>query len=305
MKMKLKTEVKIGIYAIVVILAMYWAFNFLKGKDIFSPYDTYYATYENVDGLTASSTIYLRGLKVGSISKIIFEKEKQQFAVSLRIERGYSIPENSVAEIYATDILGNKAIRILMGNSPKLATPQAYLKSNVASDMTNLMASELLPLKEKLDVLLTNLNITVEAVNSVLTEKSQRNLAQSIESLHESLLHVEQITGTLAAGRVHIDKSLENMDAFTTSLRNNTGNIDAIATNLAQFSDSLRRVEINATVDRLNLLLAQASDTTGTVGQLLHNKELYRHLSHTLRDLDILIQDIRENPKKYIKLSIF
>jgi phospholipid/cholesterol/gamma-HCH transport system substrate-binding protein len=221
------------------------------------------------------------------------------------VEQGYSIPENSVAEIYATDILGNKAIRIIMGNSPKLLATKSYLQSSVASDLTNIVASELLPLKDKLETLIMNLNTTVVAVNSILTDEAQKELRVTLANLNKSMQHVEQLTGTLSAKNGHLHNTLENLEIFSTSLRNNSENINAIAGNLAQFTDTLRQTDIKATIDRLNGLLAQAGDTTGTVGQLLYNKELYLRLSSTIHSLDVLLNDIQANPKKYVKLSLF
>ncbi|MDR0728824.1 MAG: MlaD family protein [Prevotellaceae bacterium] len=305
MKLKISKEVKIGIYAITILVVMYWIFNFLKGRDLFNTYNTYYATYENVEGLTQSAPVFLKGLKVGSVIKIVFEKEEQSFLVTLRVDNHYGIPEHSTAEIYAADIMGTKAIRILVSNSPKLAQSKEYLKSSVASDMMTMMVNELTPIKNKLDVLLSNLNVTVETINHILNEEKQRELDESIRSLNKTMKHIERIAGVVDAQKDHLGNTLENADAFTASLRNSTQHIESVIQNLEQISDSLAQSNLKGTVERLNLLLVQVSDTTGTVGQLLYNDELYQRLSITLKDLDALINDLRANPKKYVKLSLF
>ena len=305
MKVKISREVKIGIYALGTLVLMYWLFNFLKGQDIFNSYDKYYATFENVEGLAQSSTVYLKGLKIGNVSKIELDENAQSFKISLRINRGYSIPKNSTIEIYSTDIMGNKAARILVGDSPMLALPGDYLKSSVASDLTNMVSRELIPLKDKLETLITNLNTTVVSINNVLTTDAQKQLTESIAHLSTSLQHIANITNSLDTEKEHIIRTLENIDTFTASLSNNSQSIDAIIRNFEQLSDSLKQVNVKATVDHLNTLLAQASDTTGTVGQLLYNGELYDRLSSTLNSLDLLIKDLKENPKKYVKLSLF
>ena len=305
MKVKISREVKIGIYALVTLVLMYWVFNFIKGRDIFSAYDNYYVSYENVEGLGQTSTVYLKGLKVGNVSKISLEKSGKFFEVTLRIHRGYSIPENSTAEIYSTDIMGNKAVRVIVGDSPRLAKSGDFLNANVASDFTNMMSKELLPLKDKLETLITNLNTTVVSINNVLTTDAQKQLSESIAHLSTSLQHIANITNSLDTEKEHIIRTLENIDTFTASLSNNSQSIDAIIRNFEQLSDSLKQVNVKATVDHLNTLLAQASDTTGTVGQLLYNGELYDRLSSTLNSLDLLIKDLKENPKKYVKLSLF
>jgi phospholipid/cholesterol/gamma-HCH transport system substrate-binding protein len=299
--MKIKKEIKIGVYAVVIIIGMYWLFNFLKGKDIFNTHATYYAHYETVEGLSASSPVFLKGLNVGAISDIIYEEDKQQFQVSLQIKKTYHIPDNSVAEIFSTGLMSGNGIRILIGDSPVIAASGSRLPASIEPDIL----SALLPLKDQAELLLGNLNATITAINNILTEESQKNLEAGISSLRKSLQHIEQITGTLGAKGGHLNNTLENLDAFSSTLRNNSENINAIAGHLSQFTDTLRRVDIKATIDRLNVLLAQAGDTSGTVGQLLQNDKLYRNLSATLNSLDELIKDLQKNPKKYVRLSIF
>ncbi|MDR0667545.1 MAG: MlaD family protein [Prevotellaceae bacterium] len=305
MKLKISREVKIGIYAMTILIGLYGVFNFLKGRDLFNSYNTYYATYEDVEGLTQSAPVFLKGLKVGSVVKITFEKEVQSFLVTLRVDSRYGIPEHSTAEIYGVNIMGNKALRILISHSPKLAQSKEYLKSGVASDIMTTMVNELMPIKNKLDVLLSNLNTTVKTVNHILNEEKQRELDESIRSLNKTMKHIEQISGVVDAQKAHLGNTLENADAFTTSLRNSTQHIESVIQNLEQISDSLAQSNLKGSVERLNLLLAQASDTTGTVGQLLYNDELYHRLTITLKDLDALINDVKENPKKYVRLSLF
>jgi phospholipid/cholesterol/gamma-HCH transport system substrate-binding protein len=304
-KIKISREIKIGIYAVTTLLVMYWLFNFLKGQDLLNTYDTYYATYENVEGLTQSAPVFLKGLKVGTVARISFDTDHQLFLVTMRISRGYSVPANSVAEIYGVDIMGNKAMRIVMGNSPLLAPSKSYLASAVASDFPTMVANELTPIKNKLDVLLTKLTTTVDAVNNVLDEDRQKDLYESIHHLNQTLAHIERITGAIDADKKRLSNTLENIEVFTASLRNNTQSIEAVVHNFEQISDSLKQADIKGTVQHMNTLLAQAADTTGTVGQLLYNDELYRRVSTTLSDLDALINDIKLHPKKYIKLSVF
>ncbi|MDR0582091.1 MAG: MlaD family protein [Prevotellaceae bacterium] len=299
--MQIRKEIKIGIYAVVIIIGMYWLFNFLKGEDIFNTHATYYISYDRVDGLSASSPVFLKGLKIGVISDITYEEDGQQFLVSVQVKKAYHIPDNSVAEIFSTGLMSGNGIRILPGNSPVIAASKSRLASSIAPDII----SSLTPLKEQTEALLANLNTTITAVNNILTDETQKNLEASMSSLRKSLQHIEQITGTLGAKNGHLNNTLENLDAFSSALRNNNENIHKITANFAQFSDTLRRADIKTTIDRLNVLLAQAGDTSGTVGQLLQNDALYRHLTATLNSLDELIKDLQKNPKKYVRLSLF
>ncbi|MDR1406019.1 MAG: MlaD family protein, partial [Prevotellaceae bacterium] len=214
--MKIKKEVKLGIYAFVIIAGMYWLFDFLKGRDIFNTHDAYYINYEQVDGLAASSSVFLKGLKIGAVSDIIYEEDRQQFRVTVHIKKQYSIPDNSVAQIYSTGLMSGNAIRILIGDSPVIAASGSSLPSGIEPDMLQ----SLMPLKEQAERLLANLNNTITAVNNILTDETQKNMEAGISSLRQSLQHVEQITGTLGAKNGHLNHTLENLDAFSSVLRN-------------------------------------------------------------------------------------
>ncbi|MDR3350616.1 MAG: MlaD family protein [Prevotellaceae bacterium] len=299
--MQIKKEVKIGIYAVVIIAGMYWLFNFLKGKDLFDTHAIYYVHYESVDGLSTASPVFLKGLKIGAVSDIAYEEDGQQFLVSLQVEKAYRIPDNSVAQIFSTGLMSGNGVRILIGDSPVIAASRSRLESSIAPDII----SSLAPLQEQAELLLANLNTTITAVNNILTDDTQKNLEASVSSLQKSLQHIEHITGALGAKNGHLNNTLENLDAFSSALRNNSDHIDTIAANFSQFSDTLRRLNIKATIDRLNVVLAQAGDSSGTIGQLLQNDELYRHLSAMLNNLDELIKDLQKNPKKYVRLSLF
>ena len=116
--MKLSREVKIGLYAIITLAALYWGINFLKGQDIFSSSHKYYATYDQVNGVQKSAGIVIKGFKVGVVSDISYDPQKSdRIIVEFSIKRKFQIPENSKARIYSDGLLGGKAIEIELGDS--------------------------------------------------------------------------------------------------------------------------------------------------------------------------------------------
>ena len=299
--MKIKREIKVGIYVVGIIFVMYWTFNFLKGQDIFNKSDSYYAHYDNVEGLVPTAQVFIKGLKVGLVEKINYNQDEKRFEVRLRIESGYIIPDNSIAKIYSSDIMGNKAVTIVLGNSPKQLAQGSVMNSSISTDLM----TEIMPLKGKLDSILMKIDQTFTAINNVLTDEKQDEVKNIITNIDNSMLRLASISATIDKEKTQIVKILENAEAFTATLAASTDAISGTLANLMEFSDTLRRADISAIATKFNNLLTSINNTDGTIGQLIHNGDLHQNLVETLRDLDLLLKDLKENPKKYVKLSLF
>ncbi len=305
MKIKLTREIKIGIFFLLILVTIFAVLNFLKGQDVFKKSYSYYAEYDDVEGLTASSHIYLKGLKVGAVETISYNPDTEKFSIKININEKYHIPKNSTAQIFSTDIMGNKAIRLIFSHETKMTQPGDTLISGNAPVLTTLIAEELVPLKNKVDTLVSALTITAEAINRVVNTESQDNLIASIASLRQTLYNVQQLTASLNGERQTIKNIVHNADTFIAELQKSSADIHRTMANLAQLTDSLKSSEINSTIAGLNAMLRQANNPEGSVGQLLHNDDLYNNLNRTIGQLDSLIAAIRANPKKYIKITVF
>ncbi len=305
MKIKLTREIKIGIFFLSILVTIFAVLNFLRGQDVFKNSYSYYAEYDDVEGLTASSHIFLKGLKIGSVEKISYNPDSEKFSIKININDKYHIPKNSTAQIFSTDIMGNKAIRLIFSHETKMAHPGDTLNSGSAPVLTTLIAEELMPLKNKVDTLVSALTVTAEAVNHIMNAESQANLIAGIASLRHTLYNVQQLTATLNSERQTIKNMVNNADTFITALQKSSDDIHRTMANLAQLTDSLKSSEINSTIAGLNAVLKQANNPEGSVGQLLHNDDLYNNLNRTIGQLDSLITAIRANPKKYIKITVF
>lgn len=303
--MKIKRELKIGIYFVVTLVALYWGFNFLKGRDIFGKVNNLYAVYEDVEGLQTTSQVFMKGLKIGTVKAIRLDDDNASFIVELQIKSKFNIPDNSVAHLYSSDIMGNKAIRIFVGDSPVYFADKSFIATEVDSDLTSILKDELMPLKEKVETLLNELNITFKSINTVLDERTTLNLSNGIESLSNTLANLDQISGTLAKNRGSLTASLSNVESITSNLKNNNEKISNIIENFSALSDSLKKVELASTVNELRTVLAQVNSGSGTVGKLMQNDSLYNNLSNSLQNLDLLLEDFRTYPKRYINVSVF
>lgn len=302
---KISKELKIGIYFIVTIVALYWGINFLKGKDIFSKVNTFYAIYDNVEGLQSTSNVYMKGLKVGTVESIVFEEKKQMFTVKMRIQSKYNIPQNSIAHLYSSDILGNKAIKIEVSNDSVFLTNNSTMRSIIDNDLTTTLVNEIIPLKKGAEKLIDELNQTFQSVNNVLDTNTVVNIRTSVANLSKTLANVEQMTSSLANDRQKISAILANTESITNNLKGNNEKITNIISNLSSVSDSLSTIKLANAVNELEKVIRQINSGNGTLSKLVYNDSLYINLNKSLNSVDLLLKDLREHPKRYVNLSIF
>jgi len=305
MKIKLSREVKIGIFFILILFAVFVVLNFIKSRDVFKSANNYYVLYDDVDGLSPTSHVFMKGLKVGSVESINFKEQTYQFLVKISLNNKYRLPQHSVAEIFSTDIMGNKAIRIVFSKETQFLQSGDTLIAGVATGLMATLTGELIPLKNKIDTLVSALNVTVGALNNVLNTETQANLIAGIASLRQNLHNLQQLTSTLAKEQGAIKNIVQNADSFIAELQKSGKNIAQTMEHLAQFTDSLRSADIKNTVANLNNMLQQINNPEGSVGKLLHDGSLYNNINKTIAHLDSLIVAVKANPKKYIKISVF
>ena len=307
--MKMKREVKVGLYALLMLLALYWGINFLRGKDIFNRTDTYYATYDQVNGIQKSSAIVIKGFKVGVVGNIKYDPHKSDMILlEFNINSKYKIPENSQARIYSDGLLGGKAIEIVLGNSERFLQNRDTLHSSADKDILELAGSELEIMKQKVTVITDNITQTLVSLNKILEENSSNinNTMSNIAEMSASLNHV--VTGE----RENLRGIISNINDIAGTIKRNAGNIDAIMSDLGEFGDKLAEVDVKAmadnltsSLDRLNSMLASVDDGEGTLGKLLKDDGLYDSLASASGNLSELLEDLRKNPGKYVNITVF
>jgi phospholipid/cholesterol/gamma-HCH transport system substrate-binding protein len=285
-----------------------WGVNFLKGLDVFGKVNKFYAVYNDVEGLKTTSPVSIKGMKIGSVSKIRLDDDNGRFMVELQIESKYEVPDNSVAYIYSSDIMGSKAIKIKVGNSDVMLGDGDRINSDVENDMLTLLMADLPTMKESLKTIIREVDTTFRQINKLLSDDNIDNLSSGLASLRSALQSAAQLTATLDRSKAAFVSTLDNLDAFIAALRGNTPKIDGIVNSLSDFGDSLKTVSLsglNSALAEINTLVSRINAGSGNVGKLLNDGELYRHLTQTLKELDLLLADIKANPKKYINISVF
>ncbi len=315
--MKIRKEVTIGLSFAGTIILFIWGFNFLKGTDLFSPKREFFALYNNVGGLVVSNPVVISGVKVGTISSVkVHPGDNGLVVVKMLLTTDFPIPSDSRAKIYSSDLMGSKAVEIVLGGNAALAASGDTLTGEIATGLTDQLVSELVPLKDRAEAMMVHADSVLVALNNVLTPSSQEKLRHTLVSLDKTMIQVEGMTTRLNTilgnQQLSIEGILKNTESFTANLKANNQNITKLIANLERVSDSLASAplgrtlnELEGTVARANLLLKGIEEGQGTAGQLLKSDSLYKALNRSALNLEVLLKDLKENPERYVKFSLF
>ncbi|QKG79741.1 MlaD family protein [Tenuifilum thalassicum] len=316
MKVRISRELKIGIFVLSCLLASYWGINFLKGKNIFSPNVEYYAIFKSVDGLQSTDAVLINGFKVGLVKNIEFhDLNSGRFRVTLLVNKKYRLPRNTTAKLVSTDIMGGKAIKLEVSPDSSYFTPGDTLPTSIEIGLIDQLAYQMSPIKEKAETMMVELSKTLVVLQKVLNEQNQENISESIKNLNTTLKHISMLTAGLDtminSPDGSIKKSMNNIASITSNLRINNKLITNSLKNISNISDSLSKANIPATVAKLDSSLSQLryvmtkiKSGEGTLGKLVNNDTLYNNLESASLQLDLLIKDMKTNPKRYVNFSV-
>jgi len=313
---KIKTEYKIGVIGLITILVLYFGIMFLKGKDLFNVETSYYAVFDDVSGLYKSNYIYLNGMKVGYIKDInMLDQSGKKFVVWIAVSGDVKIPDDSKLSIFSSDMLGSKALKINMGISKTSFEKKDTITSDIENGMIDQLANNITPIVVKLNSVMTNLDTLIVSVNNVMDSKTQANIKASMESIKNSTQNIEHITLNLdkvvESERNKIKTILTNAESITNNFKENNQALTNAINNFSNISDTIAKANLGKTITQTNLSLKSLSNILksieqgeGNAGLLLKDDKLYKNMENSTKKLDALIEDIKQNPKRYLKFSI-
>jgi len=300
--LKLSRELKTGIIVIGGILLFIMGFSYLKSTPIFDNSKTFFAVYPNVGGLQSGTTVSINGFSVGKVNDIRFLDEKGNLLVTFTVGNDFKFSKNSTVELYDTGIIGGKGLQIkpIFDGAP--AQSGDTLKTETRPGITDLAQQKLNPLVRKVESAISGADSVLVNVNSVLDENTKKELKEVIGGLNtliNSLNGSATTLNTVLAG---------NEEKLNTSFEN----FEKLTANFAKLSDSLNAAGLGRTLESLESTMASLDQVTskiengdGSLGLLMNDKELYTNLNNASRELDLLLQDFRLNPKRYVNVSVF
>lgn len=301
--MKLSREVKTGIIVLIGIFLFILGYSYLKSNSIFDDNKTFYAVYDHVGGLQPGTQVSINGFTVGNVTDIKFKDTSGKLLVTLSVNNDFSFSKNSKAELYDTGIIGGKGIQIKpVFDDARRAQSGDTLASTTKPGITALVQEKLTPLQMKVEGAVSNADSLLMNFNNILDDPTKRELQESIAGLNKMIQSFQ--TTANAMNSILGD----NKDQLDSSIKN----INKITTNFSKLSDSLAGAglaetirKMQATINGLNNILVKIEKGEGSLGKLANNEELYDNLSNASRELDLLLQDFRLNPKRYVNVSVF
>ena len=301
--MKLSREIKTAVLVIASVVLFIWGYSFLKGKALFANYKTFYVTYTNVEGLVKSAPVTLNGLAIGKVNDIKINETDGSVVVELQITSDFPISSTSAAVLYEPGFIGGKQIAIEPDVKNKtLAEDGQELPGELKLSLTASIQEKLVPLQAKFETVLVEVEKLLQGVNSVLDKKSQENLKITLAELSKTMVDIHAVSANVNS--ILTDNKSDLKGVVT--------NFKKVSTDFANISDSLSKADLGKTVKSFNTSLAKVDAILldleagkGSAGKLLKDEALYSNLKATTKEMELLLQDVRLFPTRYINVSVF
>ncbi|HTD97974.1 MAG TPA: MlaD family protein [Mucilaginibacter sp.] len=309
--MKISNETKVGILTAIAIAVLILGYSYLRGNDVFSGSNKYYAIYKSVEGLTVSKPVLVNGFQIGRVSKMRLGADGRT-KVEFKIDPQYDVPKNTLAKLVSTDLLGSKAIVFEMGNSKVNAEDGDILQADIQGSL----AESLQPIQKKAEQLISKMDSSLGAINKILNPDFQKNVDRSFLSIANSLETLEgttkKIDALVAAQSGHINGIMTNAETVSDNLKTSTSHLNTIAGNFETFSTDLSHLDLKQTLDNANKAVAElqaaiskVNDGHGSLSLLLNDDKLYKNLNEASGNLNSLFIDLKAHPKRYVSFSVF
>ena len=289
--MKHSKELVIGITATATIICFVWGYNFLKGKNIFTTKRDYYAFYEHVHGLEVGQPVTINGYKIGQVTEINFDVSYGgPLLVGFHISRPIDFSKDTKVEIYDMDIMGAKGLQLQTGTSNILAVSGDTLQGDIQISLTEQVTKQFVPIKEGTERLINVLDSTLKSI-TLLTDMASHLIETNQQSITIAVGNIDTLSQSLIAQREVFEAILSNIKSFSKDL------VD---------SDVEQTIsQVDQTMNNLNLLLLDINSGKGSLGKFIKDGKLYVEMSESMSQLELLLEDMREHPKRYVHFSLF
>lgn len=314
--MKISNETKIGVIGVVAVGILILGFNFLKGKSLFSKSHSVFAKYHNVQGLANSNPVLINGMQVGTVYSITpTDKNMKEILVNINLTKDVNIPTNSIAVIKPS-LLGTTSIDIKLGDASTYIGKNDTIMTDASPGIFNEALAKVDPVLYQVTKAVKSIDSVLGAVNNILDPNAKNNISQMLTNLNKTTAN---LVGTSASLQELLNtqtgalaKTLNNLNTFTTNLNGNNdkinnmlGNLDKTASNLSALDLKGTLTKLDGAINELKGLVNKVNTNSGTLGLLLNDTKLYNNLTATSNKLNLLLDDFKTNPKRYVSLSIF
>lgn len=301
--MRFSREFKTAIIVLGGIFLFILGFSYLKSNSIFTSYRTFYVVYDHVGGLAVGTPVTINGFSVGNIQNIKFKDTTGRLEVTFNVENKFEFSKNSIAQLYDTGIIGGKGIQIIpvFDGSP-VAVSNDTLKGTIKPGLTELVTQQLNPLQEKLGSTLHNADSVLLNINSLLDDPRKQNLRKSIDDLTAIISTFKNTSKNIDA---IVDANKNKLDSTLTNVSNISANFSKLSDSLADANIGKTITDLQSTIANLDKMLAGIEKGEGSIGKLLKDESFYNNMSGASKQLELLLEDMKLNPKRYVHFSLF
>ncbi len=303
--MKASKELKIGIFVVAVLTVSFFLINYLRGEDIFNREIELTSTFETVEGLVPSAPVFIKGFKAGKVSDIIYDAENENFKVTCSIKKEFRIPEDSYMTIYSVDIMGGKGVKIDLGSSEIAANDGDMLQPSFEAGLMDGLAGGVGPLLEKVTSTLDSLEVTVSGINRLLSDGNVASIGRTLAHLEKTMAGASAIIKDIDGKSEELNAFVDNLAAISDRFISISEKADTTMSDVSSIVGKMNEADIEGLVTSFKTLLENINDPDGSIGKLLTDDSVYNSVDELLNDVDSLIKKIEENPKKYIRISVF
>lgn len=314
--MKISNETKVGALTAIAITLLILGFNFLKGKTLFKTGNIIYAKYTDTKGIMVSNGVFINGFQVGNVYDIEnADKNISAIVVAIKLKDNYNIPANSIASIKENP-LGNASIAITLGDATNYVKPGDTILTASNAGLLGDVMNKLGPVGDQIKATVGSLDSVLKNINTIFDPTTKNNLQEVIANINKTtaslVVSSASIQAMLNQQTGAITASMNNVNSFTKNLADNNDKVTKMLGNVEKTTENLSKADIDGTVaqlknsiETLNTILGKMSSTDGSLGKLLNDKALYDNLTNTVRSANILMDDLRVHPKRYVNISVF
>jgi phospholipid/cholesterol/gamma-HCH transport system substrate-binding protein len=301
--LNLSKEIKSAIFVLTTILLFIFGFNYLKGTSLIDKQKTVYAVYDEVDGLLVGANVMINGLSIGNVTELDFLPNSTKIVVTLKVKDKINFSSNSTATIYETGVLGGLAISINpIFEKGLIINSGDTLKSSIRPGLTELINRQIEPLQRKLENTLTSVDSIFSGASYVLNKETQNDIKESLNVLTSAIKAIDNsskiIEKTLTEKNSQINNSIDNIESISSNLAN-------VSNDLNDFGLANVLSNLEMSINGINSIVNNLNSENSSLGNLINNDDVYENLNASIENLNLLITDIKTNPKKYVHFSVF
>jgi phospholipid/cholesterol/gamma-HCH transport system substrate-binding protein len=306
-------EIKIALLGICAILLFVFGYKYLKGSGVFSSTKIVMAEYDNVQGLTPASYVQLKGFTVGTVKTIQLSVEHpDKVLVIMSVDKKLMIPDDSKASIVSLDLLGTKAVNLVLGTSAKSIEENQLIQGDITAGTIESLGASATPAIDSAKITIASLNKTIQNINKILDVNTQHNLKSTLSDMSKTMKDFSEFANQLNAQSAKIASLIASLNSFAANLDKNGATITHVLNNVEATTANLKKVDFDATMDELKTTMNELQKTlgkinngTGSMALLMNDDKLYKNLKNTLATANNLLADVNARPSRYINVAIF